>query len=118
MFLRSPLGRAAIEKSATGNQFSMRNLSQEALRSIVMPWPVNEERVEILQRIENSFAALNKVAAEQRRAAELLPKLNQTLLAKAFRGELFPQDPLDEPAAALLERIRARSRDGVGRKRR
>lgn len=31
--------------------------------------------------------------------------LDQSILAKAFRGELVPQDPNDEPAAALLERI-------------
>lgn len=38
-FLRSPDGRSAIEARATGNQASMRNLSQNALRSIEMPWP-------------------------------------------------------------------------------
>jgi type I restriction enzyme S subunit len=36
-----------------------------------------------------------------------LNKLNQSILAKAFRGELVPQDPNDEPASVLLERIRA-----------
>ena len=46
-----------------------------------------------------------------RLAEHLLPKLDQAILAKAFRGELVPQDPNDEPAAALLERIRA-ERDG------
>jgi type I restriction enzyme S subunit len=33
-------------------------------------------------------------------------KLTQSILAKAFRGELVPQDPNDEPASVLLERIR------------
>ena len=33
--------------------------------------------------------------------------LDQAVLAKAFRGELVPQDPNDEPASVLLERIRA-----------
>jgi type I restriction enzyme S subunit len=34
-------------------------------------------------------------------------KLTQSILAKAFRGELVPQDPNDEPASVLLERIPA-----------
>jgi type I restriction enzyme S subunit len=37
--------------------------------------------------------------------------VNQSILAKAFRGELVPQDPNDEPASVLLERIR-RQREG------
>ena len=36
-----------------------------------------------------------------------LTQLDQSILAKAFRGELVRQDPNDEPASALLERIRA-----------
>ena len=34
-------------------------------------------------------------------------KLSQSILAKAFRGELVPQDPNDEPASVLLERIKS-----------
>jgi len=37
---------------------------------------------------------------------EELDRLDRSILAKAFRGELVPQDPNDEPAAVLLERIR------------
>ena len=40
-------------------------------------------------------------------AADLRHRLEQATLAKAFRGELVPQDPNDEPAAVLLERIQA-----------
>lgn len=39
--------------------------------------------------------------------ASSLTHLDQSILAKAFRGELVPQDPNDEPASVLLERIRA-----------
>ena len=38
---------------------------------------------------------------------EQLETLDRSILAKAFRGELVPQDPNDEPAAVLLDRIRA-----------
>ena len=51
-------------------------------------------------------------------AEGLLPDLNrldQSILAKAFRGELVPQDPTDEPAADLLARIQ-KERKGSGRR--
>lgn len=111
-FMRSPAGRTAIEARATGNQFSMRNLSQNGLRSIEMPWPNARERAEIVRRIESAFGWLDRVAADHAAAARLLPKLDAAILAKAFRGELVLQDPNDEPASMLLKRIRAQ-RDGV-----
>jgi type I restriction enzyme S subunit len=46
-----------------------------------------------------------------------LESLSQSILAKAFRGELVPQDPNDEPASVLLERIRADGRSWIQRKR-
>lgn len=106
-FFRSPLGREAIEGSATGNQLSMRNLSQTALREIELPWPKEIERSAIIKRIENAFAWIDRLAPEATSARKLIDHLEQAVLAKAFRGELVPQDPNDEPASVLLERIRA-----------
>jgi type I restriction enzyme S subunit len=106
-FLRSPQGRAAIEESSTGNQLSMRNLSQAALREIVVPLPNRDEQREIVRRIETAFAWIDRLAAEATSARKLIDTLDQAVLAKAFRGELVPQDPNDEPASVLLERIRA-----------
>ena len=60
----------------------------------------------IVEHIEAIFAKLDRLAAEARSAAALLDRLDQANLAKAFRGELVPQDPSDEPASVLLERIR------------
>ena len=40
-------------------------------------------------------------------------RLPQSILAKAFRGELVPQDPNDEPAEALLERIRTQATTAI-----
>jgi type I restriction enzyme S subunit len=58
------------------------------------------------------------MATEHARADHLLPKLDQAILAKAFRGELVPQDPNDEPASMLLERIRAEREGGEQPRRR
>jgi hypothetical protein len=54
-----------------------------------------------------AHAVLDRLAAETTSARKLIDHLDQAILAKAFRGELAPQDPNDEPASALLERIRA-----------
>lgn len=65
------------------------------------------EQHEIVRRIEAAFAKIDRLAAEAKRALELTDRLDEKILAKAFRGELVPQDPNDEPASVLLDRIRA-----------
>jgi type I restriction enzyme S subunit len=66
-----------------------------------------EEQREIIRRIESAFAKIDRLATEAENTRKLLDRLDQAVLAKAFRGELVPQDPADEPASALLDRIRA-----------
>nr|WP_244511668.1 MULTISPECIES: restriction endonuclease subunit S [unclassified Rhizobium] len=66
-----------------------------------------EEQHEIVRRIEAAFAKIDRLAGEAKRALELVGKLDEAILAKAFRGELVPQNEGDEPAEKLLERIRA-----------
>lgn len=65
------------------------------------------EQREIVRRVETLFALADRIEARYKAVAEKVDKLTPALLAKAFRGELVPQDPNDEPAAVLLERIRA-----------
>lgn len=61
----------------------------------MVPLPTIEEQLEIVRRIEVAYQWLDKIATEHARAEHLLPKLDQAILAKAFRGELVPQDPND-----------------------
>lgn len=79
--------------------------------------PSLDEQDEILRRMGLALAWLDKIATEYARAEHLLPKLDQAILAKAFRGELVPQDPNDEPASELLQRIKTDVRGGASRKR-
>jgi type I restriction enzyme S subunit len=69
--------------------------------------PSLEEQSEIVERIKTAFKAIDTIQIELTQAEALRKRLEQATLAKAFRGELVPQDPNDEPASVLLERIRA-----------
>jgi len=72
-----------------------------------IPLPPETEAQEIVQRIEKLFKVIDLMGQEYQKASKLCNRLEQATLAKAFRGELVPQDPNDEPAAALLERLQA-----------
>ena len=113
--LTSSYGRNEIETRATGNQESMRNISQRSLREIPIPMPDKDERQEIVHRVEALFELANAIEKHVAAAKSRADKLPQSILAKAFRGELVPteaelarREGRDyEPASVLLERIRA-----------
>ncbi|HEX5221612.1 MAG TPA: hypothetical protein VFZ59_18755 [Verrucomicrobiae bacterium] len=56
--------------------------------------------------MEALFALADQIEARFQKARAQVDKLTPSLLAKAFRGQLVPQDPTDEPAEKLLERIK------------
>ncbi len=72
-----------------------------------LPVPPLKEQKEIVRRVESLFTLADTVEKQYFAAKQRTDKLTQSLLAKAFRGELVPQDPNDEPAAELLKRIQA-----------
>ncbi len=123
IFMRSANGRAEIEKRATGNQLSMRNIGQKALLDIDLPKPSIAEQTEIVRRVETLFALADNIEQQSRAAAERVALLTQSVLAKAFRGELSEQWRREHPdlisgdnsAAALLARIQA-ERAATGKK--
>ena len=61
----------------------------------------------IVRLIETAFTKIDRLATEAAKALKLVGHLDQRILAKAFTGDLVPQDPNDEPAETLLARIRA-----------
>ena len=82
-------------------------LSLNMLGNIDFVLPPLEEQAEIVQRLEELFAFADQLEAKVASAKSRIDLLTQSILAKAFRGELVPQDPNDEPACVLLERIKA-----------
>nr|WP_082664961.1 restriction endonuclease subunit S [Burkholderia ambifaria] len=88
------------------------NLKQ--LRQFAVRMPSLGEQREIVRRVDALFAYCDELYARLSAAQEIAKNLTPALLAKAFRGELVPQDPNDEPAAELLQRL-AKERSGEGK---
>jgi len=91
-------------------------LTQTILKEIDYPLPPKEEQIEIIRRVEQLFAFADKIEARYTKAKTMLDKLPQSILAKAFQGELVAQDPNDEPASVLLQRIKAEKEKLVAEK--
>lgn len=81
------------------------NLSELAQTRVALP--NFDEQNEIVRRVETLFAFADRLNVRLADACSVFDRLMPALLAKAFRGELVPQDPDDEPAAELLKRIAA-----------
>jgi type I restriction enzyme S subunit len=77
------------------------------LKGIRFGLPSIPEQEEIVRRTQQLFSLADQLEARLTSARQIVERLTPALLAKAFRGELVPQDPNDEPASVLLERIRA-----------
>lgn len=78
-------------------------------QSIVMNTPITlpplDEQKEIVRQVDKLFTLADKVEEHYQKARARVDALAQSVLAKAFRGELVPQNPDDEPAEKLLQRI-------------
>lgn len=91
-FLRSPRGRSEIEQRSSGNQLSMRNIGQGALCEVPVPLPNAAVRDGATATIDRSRKAIEVAEHEAARAVALLDRLEQSILTRAFRGELVPQE--------------------------
>jgi type I restriction enzyme S subunit len=80
-------------------------LTQGVLNALPIAVPPKEEMNEIVRRVEDLFAFADRIEARLTVAQKTVDRLTPSVLAKAFRGELVPQDPSDEPASLLLERL-------------
>lgn len=80
-------------KSSAG----INNINTEELATTIIPLPPLEEQAEIVRRVKLTFEKLDKIELRYQKAKEYSDKLTQSILNKAFRGELVPQDPNDSP---------------------
>src|SRR5207248_2832547 len=97
--------RKQIEKKArtTAGIFKISQRDMEAFCLPLPPWAEQEQVLTEVERLLSVVAATEgQIDADLRRAA----RLRQSILKHAFEGRLVPQDPRDEPASVLLDRIR------------
>jgi len=81
-------------------------LNMKTIKNIPFALPPIHEQQEIIRRVEALFKIADQIENRYTKARAYVDKLTQSILAKAFRGELVPQDPNDEPAPDLLQRIK------------
>lgn len=86
---------------------NLASISRATLATFPVPAPSLTEQREVVARIERNLGGIARIRAEIGAANRRSLALRRAILATAFRGELVPQDPDDEPASVLLERIAA-----------
>ncbi len=104
LYLSAPQMQDFINKENYG--VTRQALTKQIIENFKIPMPLIEEQKEIVNRVEKLLSKADEIEARYKKAKEYTDKLSQSILAKAFRGELVPQDPNDPPASKLLEKIK------------
>src|SRR5258706_2469448 len=115
----SPFGRSQIQRLAKTTAGILK-ISQEDIAQIALPIPPPAEPAEILRRVSTALTAADDTLAMLDAEAADAARLKQSMLKAAFEGRLVPQDPADEPANAMLTRLKANhsAPEPAGRRRR
>ena len=106
IYSTSQLGRAFIEKNAASSA-GQNNVSLSLIHTMPIPLPPLSEQHRIVAEVERRLSVVQQAEATVKASLARAERLRQSILKQAFSGKLVPQDPDDEPASALLERIRA-----------
>ncbi|MBD2215128.1 restriction endonuclease subunit S [Nostoc linckia FACHB-104] len=83
------------------------NISQTILNKLPLEIPPLAEQKKIIEEVERILSVIDQLEKTIDANLKRAEKLRQTILKQAFEGKLVPQDPNDEPAEKLLERIKA-----------
>lgn len=92
---------------ATGTAGNMPKINGTTLKSLAVPVPPLAEIGELLRRLDDNLSKVDPIEAWCETELKRSAALRQSMLKDAFSGKLVPQNPADEPAKKLLDRIRA-----------
>ncbi len=104
-YATSQLGRTFIEQNAASSA-GQNNVSLSLIHTMPIPLPPLAEQRRIVAEVERRLSVIRQAEATVEASLARAERLRQSILKQAFSGKLVPQDPGDEPASALLERIR------------
>lgn len=106
IFVELFIKAARVEISAYAPATAQKNINLTTLEELVVPYCGPDEQCELTRRIDALFSSVDAVELEITTALAKITALRQSILKQAFSGRLVPQDPADEPASALLARLR------------
>ena len=90
-----------------GNGIGLQGLSSNALHNIIVPVPPVEEQKRIVDNIDSVLSLIEQIESHKQSLSSQIDNIKSKILDLAIHGKLVPQNPNDEPASVLLERIRA-----------
>lgn len=88
------------------------NLNTDIIKNYIVPYGSFEQQSEVVKAIESRLSVCDKIEETIEGSLQQAEALRLSIIKKAFEGKLVPQDPNDEPAEKLLERIKASKGNG------
>jgi type I restriction enzyme S subunit len=113
-YLEHYINRISLAEYVTGT--AQPKLTQRAMNKIPVPLAPLKEQYKIAEEINRRFSVIDEISKEMELMIRYSDRLRQSILKTAFEGKLVPQDPGDEPAENLLDRIKAERAKSKGEK--
>ena len=108
-YLQSKYGYQQLTKHMKAT--AQASISIAAIRDVYLPIPPADEQYRIQNILSHALSLIDCIQTSELDIKELIMNVKSKILDIAIRGKLVPQNPNDEPASVLLERIRSKKKD-------